>query len=94
MLTVSAAAQVMSDAASWVIMPCTCSSSCYGVADEALLPLESSEQHVFDIIDSTLRQYLAEGRDEPVADFTFTTPFMDAGLDSLDLLKVSPAHVT
>ena len=48
---------------------------------------------MFDIIDSTVRLYLAEGRDEPVADFTVTTPFMDAGLDSLDMLKVSPASV-
>lgn len=53
------------------------------------MPADSSEQQTFAIIDSTVRQYLAEGRDEPVEDFTASTPFMDAGLDSLDMLKVS-----
>lgn len=38
-----------------------------------------------------LGRYLREAMDEPPEDLTAATTFMDAGLDSLDLLKAGPA---
>ncbi len=41
-----------------------------------------------EVIASVVMQYLSEARSEPLEDLDFSTPFMDAGLDSLDMLKV------
>ena len=38
-----------------------------------------------------MRLYLSECLNEPITDFTPATPFMEAGLDSLDMLKVQAA---
>lgn len=37
-----------------------------------------------------VREYLSEARGSLADDFKDDTPFMDAGLDSLDMLKVTP----
>ena len=42
-----------------------------------------------EVIASVVMQYLSEARSEPLEEVDFSTPFMDAGLDSLDMLKVS-----
>ena len=47
------------------------------------------EQQIFDVVDATVREYIAEGRGEPLAPLPPGMPFMEAGLDSLDMLKVS-----
>lgn len=40
-------------------------------------------------ISRIVSEYLSQVRDESSEDFNLDTPFMDAGLDSLDMLKVS-----
>lgn len=52
---------------------------------------EAYQQHIFEVVDATVREYLAEGRGEPLAELPPGMPFMEAGLDSLDMLKVSTA---
>lgn len=51
-----------------------------------------SIQHTpeFAAILHTVTEYLTAGLGAPPKDFSTDTPFMDAGLDSLDLLKVLP----
>ena len=44
-----------------------------------------------DLIAGIVIQYLTEARAEPIEDVSFSTPLMDAGLDSLDMLKVQPS---
>lgn len=41
-----------------------------------------------DLIASIVIQYLSEARAETLEDISFSTPLMEAGLDSLDMLKV------
>ena len=41
---------------------------------------------------AVIQEYLSEARGAEVDDFTADTPFMDAGLDSLDMLKVSNSN--
>ena len=43
---------------------------------------------IIDSLCSVVKEYLTEARGAPVDDFNPDTPFMDAGLDSLDMLKV------
>ena len=45
---------------------------------------------VLDTVAGVLEEYLTQARGEPGEALTVDTPFMDAGLDSLDMLKVSP----
>lgn len=52
----------------------------------------SAENEYKDIVDSlteVVQGYLTDARGDPADDFTADTPFMEAGLDSLDMLKVS-----
>ena len=51
--------------------------------------LEKEFQCIVDILAGVVREYLSEARGSLTDDFGDDTPFMDAGLDSLDLLKVS-----
>jgi hypothetical protein len=44
---------------------------------------------VYNIILTEVQQYVRESRGDPDEDFNLEIPLMDAGLDSLDLLKVS-----
>lgn len=46
------------------------------------------QQHVFEVIEAIVHDFVTEGRGDPVADLDPATPFMAAGLDSLDMLKV------
>ena len=46
------------------------------------------QQQILEAVDATVRDYLADSRGEPVTDIGPDTPFMIAGLDSLDMLKV------
>ena len=48
---------------------------------------EAEYRAAVDTVAAVIQGYLTEARGEPVDDFTFDTPFMDAGLDSLDMLK-------
>jgi hypothetical protein len=47
-----------------------------------------SYQGIVDTVAAVIQEYLTEARGESVDGFTVDTPFMDAGLDSLDMLKV------
>lgn len=49
-------------------------------------PADASSQR--DLIASIVTQYLSEARAEPLEGISFSTPLMEAGLDSLDMLKV------
>lgn len=43
---------------------------------------------IVETLAGVVQNYLTEARGDPADDFTADTPFMDAGLDSLDMLKV------
>lgn len=51
-------------------------------------------QGIMDTVASVIQEYLTEARGEPVDGFTSDTPFMDAGLDSLDMLKANPSPLS
>ena len=50
---------------------------------------EAEYRAAVDTVAAVIQGYLTEARGEPVEGFTADTPFMDAGLDSLDMLKAS-----
>ena len=62
----------------------------WDIADDSL----ASDYHrqVIEVVDTTLRQYLTEGRGSPLEPLSPCMPFMEAGLDSLDMLKVMQAE--
>ncbi|KAK9830427.1 hypothetical protein WJX72_011727 [[Myrmecia] bisecta] len=51
--------------------------------------LDAVRERCFGVISATVQAYLMEGRSEPIEDFGPSTPLMDAGLDSLDMLKMA-----
>lgn len=53
--------------------------------------LEEAWGRTVELVVGLLGRYLREAVDEPPEDLTAATTFMDAGLDSLDLLKAGPA---
>ena len=55
-------------------------------ADDAVV--SDYQQQVFEMVDAIIKEYLAEGRGSPLETFSPSMPFMEAGLDSLDMLKV------
>ena len=55
-----------------------------------MLPEDDGFLAVLDTVAGVLEEYLAQARGEPGEALTLDTPFMDAGLDSLDMLKVTP----
>lgn len=62
-----------------------------------MLPAAAESGKEFEAIKSRLsavvREYLTEARGAEVDDFSADTPFMDAGLDSLDMLKAG-SHIS
>ena len=61
------------------------------VGGESLPETVTTEDEYKGIVDSlaeVVQNYLTEARGDPADDFTADMPFMDAGLDSLDMLKV------
>ena len=57
-----------------------------------MLPEEDAFLAVLDMV-AGVEEYLTRARGEPGEALSLVTPFMVAGLDSLDMLKVSPAAV-
>ena len=55
-----------------------------------MLPEEDGVLAVLDTVVGVLEEYLTQARGDTGEALTLDTPFMDAGLDSLDMLKVSP----
>lgn len=55
---------------------------------------EEDFENMLALVMNTLQQYLEEALDEVPEDLTEDTTFMDAGLDSLDLLKVLCLHLS
>ena len=53
---------------------------------------EDEYQGIVGSLTAVVQGYLSEARGDPVDDFSADTPFMEAGLDSLDMLKVDICH--
>ena len=60
-----------------------------GPGTEAAAEEAPAAQRIFATVDATIRAYLDSTQEEPLAGFSAATPLMDAGLDSLDMLKAS-----
>lgn len=52
-----------------------------------MTPGPASYLSVVDAVGKVVSEYLTEARGEPLQNFSPDVPFMDAGLDSLDMLK-------